>query len=103
MQRPNVFYDYVAVVWPRILGVVRIRPANMDIPHALGRPMLRAELLSPIRFHGPKRARTDSVVTVQTQLRGLPYFDAYRIQQQKLANLNLRTRSGPRAPTGTAR
>lgn len=103
MQSPNLFQDWIGIVWPRILGVRRVFPANMDVPHALARPMLRAELTSPIRFPGPKRAETRSVITVQTRLRGLPYFDAYQIQQQKLAQLNLQSRSGPRAPTGTKR
>jgi len=103
MQKPNQVINLIEMVWPRIWGVQTIYPANMDVPHALARPMLRAELTSPIRFPGPKRAETRSVITVQTRLRGLPYFDAYQIQQQKLAKLNLQARSGPRAPTGTTR
>lgn len=101
MQAPNQVVKFLAIVWPRIWGVRTVYPANMDVPHALARPMLRAELTSPMRFPGPKRARTDSVITVQTQLRGLPYFDAVQIQRQKLAQLNLTTRSAASAPTGT--
>jgi len=103
MQRPNLAIPFVDLAWPRIMTLRYMFPANMDVPHALARPMLRAELTSPIRFPGPKRARTDSVITVQTQLRGLPYFDAYAVQQQKLARLNLSAQSGPRPMTGTRR
>lgn len=103
MQLPNRIIQYVYIAWPRIWGVKTVYPANMDIAHALARPMLRAELTSPVRFPGPKRARTSTLITVQTRLRGLPYFDAYQIQQQKLATLNMQARSGPRAPTGTVR
>lgn len=101
MQRPNFAIPFVDLAWPRIMTLRYMFPANMDVPHALARPMLRAELTSPMRFPGPKRARTDSVITVQTQLRGLPYFDAYQIQAQKLAQLNLRTQNAPRAQHGT--
>lgn len=101
MQLPNRILEYVYLAWPRIWAVKTVYPANMDVAHALARPMLHAELTSPIRFPGPKRVRTDSVITVQTQLRGLPYFDAYQIQQQKLARLNLSTRNTPRAVHAT--
>ena len=101
MQRPNIAIPFIDLAWPRILTLRFLFPANMDVPHALARPMLRAELTSPVRFPGPKRARSDSVITVQTQLRGLPYFDAYQIQQQKLARLNLAARNAPRAMHGT--
>ena len=103
MQAPNQARSFLEIVWPRIWGVRTVYPANMDVPYALARPMLRAELTSPMRFPGAKRARTDSVITVQTRLRGLPYFDAYQIQQQKLAQLNLRTQSPPPPVTGTRR
>lgn len=103
MQHPNRIFEYVFIAWPRILAIKTVYPANMDVPHALGRPILAAELASPVRFPGVKHYRTDSVVTVQSRLRGLPYFDALNIDTQRRLQLNLQTQSGPRAPTGTVR
>lgn len=100
MTPPNRVIAFLAIVWPRVWGVRTVYPANMDVPHALAHTMLRAELTSPMRFPGVKPQRNDTIITVQTALRGLPYFDAQQIQAQKLARLNLNTRSGPRAPTG---
>jgi hypothetical protein len=98
---PNRIMEYVYIAWPRIWAVKTVYLANMDVPHALGHAMLRAELTSPMRFPGVKPQRNDSVITVQTALRGLPYFDAQQIQNQKLARLNLQTHSVPRPQTGT--
>lgn len=101
MNLPNRIMQYVFIAWPRVWAVKTVYPANMDVPYALAHTMLRAELTSPMRFPGVKPQRNDSVITVQTALRGLPYFDAQQIQQQKLARLNLTTKSPPRPVTGT--
>lgn len=101
MNKPNRYIEWVGLVWPRIWGVKRVYVANMDVPYAIAAPILRAELTSPIRFPGPKSQRSDTVITVQTRLRGLPYFDAQQVENQRLARLNLQRRSAPRQPTGT--
>ncbi len=103
MTPPNRVVQFVTMVWPRIWGVRTVYPANMDVPYAIAHPILRAELTSPMRFPGVKPQRTDSVITVQTALRGLPYFDAQQFQARKLARLDLTTRSAQRATTGTRR
>jgi hypothetical protein len=103
MQRMSPVTDYIAIVWPRIWGVRRTFQANMDVPHALGRPMLAAEIRSPIRFRGPKPQLTSSLISPQTVLRGVPMFDAVAFNNAKLAALNLATQSPPRPPTGTRR
>lgn len=103
MNLPNRILEYVFVAWPRVLAVKTLYPANMDVPHAMGRPILAAELRSPVRFPGPKRIRTDSVVTVQSRLRGLPYFEALTLDRIKRERINLTVQSPPRAPTGTDR
>ena len=102
-QRFSPFFDYLEVVWPRILGVRRVFQANMATPHAMARPILAAEIRSPVRFPGPKPQLTSSLITPQTVLRGVPMLDAIAWNNAKLANLNLATRSPQRPETGTIR
>jgi hypothetical protein len=101
--RMSPFFDYLYIAWPRIVAVKRTFQANMDVPHAIGRPILAAELRSPTRFPGVRPQRNDTVVTVQSRLRGLPYFDALHIENQRRASLNMQAQSPPRAATGTIR
>jgi hypothetical protein len=94
-------YDYVGVAWPRIMAVLRVFQANMDTPHAIGRPLLGTQLRAPVRFPGVPPQRTSSLITVQSRLRGLPYFDALTLNNAKLAHMNLTTQSPPPVPFTT--
>lgn len=99
----NRFRDFVMTVWPNVLGVQRVFQANMDPPHAIAKPLVHSSHIAPYRFRGVKPFRTDSVITRQSQLRGLPFFDALRLDQVRRESLNMRAQSAPPPAARTIR
>lgn len=91
----NRFLDFVYMGWPRVLAIQRVYQANMDLPHVMARPIVHAMLTSPMRFPGVKPQRNDSVITVQSRLRGVPYFNAVRMEQARRQALYIGRQNPP--------
>jgi hypothetical protein len=85
------FFEWVQPFFGH-LARFRAYQVTEGITRAQARPMLVAQLRSPYRYPGLpfSHQRTDSVITEQSMLRGLPYADAAAWDMEKRSRLAVR-------------